>query len=70
MEKIVWSVILGPLAGLVISLALLPFGVNQAEWLMTLGAAIALFIVLLMSDDGPGQTAEETEHIDPHHPTT
>jgi hypothetical protein len=70
MEKFVWSIILGPLAGLVISLTLLPFGINQAEWLMTLGAAIALFIVLLVSDDSDNRATEKTEPIDHHHPTT
>lgn len=38
----------GALVGLTLSLLLLPFGINKAEWLMTTGSALGLFVGLLI----------------------
>ncbi|MEW6299228.1 MAG: hypothetical protein AB1671_16060 [Thermodesulfobacteriota bacterium] len=40
--------VVGTLAGLLFSLLMVPLGINRAEWLMAVGAALGLFVGLMI----------------------
>lgn len=58
------SLVLGPLAGafagLTLSVLLLPFGINKAEWLMTTGSTLGLFVGLLVLAEGQQRSRVDT----------
>ena len=51
MEKLVGGTIIGALAGLLLSVILVPFGVHQAEWFLALGTVVGTFIGLLLMNE-------------------
>jgi hypothetical protein len=74
-EKNMATIALGPTVGafigLLLSLIALPLGINEAEWLMAVGAALGLFIGLMMNEnknephsteDSRHERAEEHKH--------
>ena len=63
-DKIIWGVLIGALTGMLISLVLLPFGVRRAEWMMSAGAMLGVFIGLLKIADAEGQHADKEDQYD------
>ena len=51
MEKLVGGTIIGALAGVLLSVILVPFGVHQAEWFLALGTVVGIFIGLLLMNE-------------------
>ncbi len=63
-DKIIWGALIGALAGLLVSLVLLPFGVRRAEWLMATCSSLGIFIGLLKVADAEGQPADKEDQHD------
>ena len=53
-DKIIWRALIGALAGMIVSLFLLPFDVHRAEWTMAVCSALGVFIGLLKIVDAEG----------------
>jgi uncharacterized membrane protein len=51
MEKLIDGTIIGALAGVLLSIVLIPFGVHQAEWFLALGTVVGLFVGLLLMNE-------------------
>ena len=47
MAKVIWDTILGSLSGMLVSLMLVPFGVQRAELMMAVCSALVVFAGLL-----------------------
>jgi hypothetical protein len=60
MATIVLGPTLGAFFGLLTSLAVLPLGINKAEWLMAVGAALGLFVGLMMAEDSDRHGTEHS----------
>ncbi|MCS6925747.1 MAG: hypothetical protein NZ578_07590 [Candidatus Binatia bacterium] len=50
----------GALVGLALSILLVPLGINKAEWLMTTGTALGLFVGLLILAEQQRQPPSNT----------
>ena len=63
-DKIIWGVLIGALAGMIVSLVLLPFGVRRAEWMMSACATLGVFIGLLKRAEAEGRPADKEDPYD------
>ena len=66
MEKLIGGTIIGALAGILLSLVLIPFGVHQAEWFLALGTVVGLFIGLLLMNEEEQPDGHSGGHTDVH----
>jgi uncharacterized membrane protein len=62
MATIVLGTTVGAFIGLLISLAVLPLGINKAEWLMAVGAALGLFVGLMMAEESDKHRPTRSQH--------
>ena len=55
MDTGIWGSILGALSGMLVSLVLVPFGVQRAEWMLAVCLALGVFVGLLhiVAAEGP-----------------
>ena len=60
MDKVIQGTILDALSGRLVSLMLVPFGVQRAEWMMALCLALGVFVGLLhiVAVEGPERKKE------------
>ena len=66
MEKLIGGTIIGALAGVLLSIILVPFGVHQAEWFLALGTVVGIFIGLLLMNEEEQLGAHAEGHADGH----
>ncbi len=78
MEKLIGGTIIGALAGLLLSIILVPFGVYQAEGFLALGTVVGIFVGLLLMNkeeqpdphaDAHGHNAQAHDSHADHHAT-
>ena len=63
-DNIIWGTLIGGLAGMLVSLVLLPFDVQRAEWLMAACSTLGVFIGLLKIADAEGQQPGKEKQYD------
>ena len=66
MEKLIGGTIIGALAGVLLSIVLVPFGVHQAEWFLALGTVFGIFVGLLLMNKAEQPDGHADAHPDPH----
>ena len=66
MEKLIGGTIIGALAGLLLSIILVPFGVHQAEGLLALGTVVGVFVGLLLMNEEEQPDGHADGHADTH----
>jgi uncharacterized membrane protein len=66
MERLIGGTIIGALAGVLLSIALVPFGVHQAEWFLALGTVFGIFVGLLLMNEAKQPDGHTDVHTDPH----